>query len=121
MTKLVHSGQLNPRVTVSALPDDVLLEVFGFCLDASEEYGGDRVHQGKWLTLVHVCRRWRCVVFASPRSLDLRLFCTPDRPVKKTLDIWPELPIVVYSFNRGSRLPWCHQHHSCAQATEWCV
>ena len=105
MTKLVHSGQLNPRVTVSALPDDVLLEVFRFCLDTSEEYGGDRVHQGKWLILVHVCRRWRCVVFVSPRSLDLRLFCTPDRPVKKTLDIWPELPIVIYSFNRGSRLP----------------
>jgi len=105
MTKLVHSGRLNPRVTVSALPDDVLLEVFGFCVDEEDDYGCDQVHQDKWLTLVHVCRRWRCVVFSSPRSLDLRLYCTPNTPVKKTLDIWPELPVVIYSFNRGPRLP----------------
>jgi len=85
------------------VPDDVLLEVFGFCVD--EDYDCDEFRQDRWLTLVHVCRRWRCVVFASPRSLDLRLFCTPDRPVKKTLDIWPELPVVIYSFNRGPRLP----------------
>jgi hypothetical protein len=104
MTKLVHPGQLNPRVTVSALSDDVLLEVFGFCVDTSEECDDDGLHQDRWLTLVHVCQRWRCVVFSSPRTLNLRLFCT-DRPVKRTLDIWPELPIVIYSFHRGSRLP----------------
>ena len=35
-------------------------------------------------------------MFASPRRLDLKLFCTPQRSVNsKTLDIWPELPIVL--------------------------
>ena len=99
MTKLVH-----PQVTVGALPDDVLLEVFGFCVDTYEENDDDGLHQDRWVTLVHVCRRWRCVVFGSPRSLDLRLFCTPDRLVKRTLDIWPELPIVICSFHRGPQL-----------------
>jgi len=36
-------------------------------------------------------------VFASPRRLDLKLYCTPQRSVNsKTLEIWPELPIVIY-------------------------
>jgi hypothetical protein len=46
----------------------------------------------EWITLVHVCRRWRSVVFQSPRRLNIRLLCTPARD---TLDIWPPLPLVV--------------------------
>ena len=56
---LVQSGRLNPPVTVSVLPDDVLLEVFGFCVNVDEEYGDDGLHQDRWLTLVLVCQRWR--------------------------------------------------------------
>jgi hypothetical protein len=48
----------------------------------------------KWHTLVHVCRRWRDVVFASPRRLNLRLLCR-KRPVREMLDIWPALPIEI--------------------------
>jgi hypothetical protein len=37
-------------------------------------------------------------VFASPRRLDLKLYCTLQRSVNsKTLDIWPELPIVIFA------------------------
>ena len=43
---------------------------------------------------VHVCRRWRSLVFGSPRRLNLRLFCSLETPVKDTLDIWPALPLV---------------------------
>jgi hypothetical protein len=46
---------------------------------------------------VNVCQRWRYVVFASPRRLDLKLHCIPKTPVRKTLDVWPALPIVVLS------------------------
>jgi len=77
-------------VNIDILPDDVLLEIFGSCMDDNF----DRRHQGTWLRLVHVCRRWRCLIFASPRHLDLRLFCTPRR-LLNDLDIWPELPIVI--------------------------
>jgi len=48
-----------------------------------------------WQSLVHVCRRWRSIVFASPRHLNLRLLCTPETPVGDTLDIWPALPLLI--------------------------
>ena len=51
-----------------------------------------------WLSLVHVCRRWRTLVFLSPRRLNLQLCCTPKTPAKDTLDLWPALPLIV----RGS-------------------
>ena len=86
-------------MTIGVLPDDVLLEIFDFYLgkDNADEchYGHD--YDG-WQTLVHVCRRWRCIVFASPHRLDLRLYCTRQRSVNsKTLDIWPALPIVIFA------------------------
>ena len=89
---------LYPRVPIDALPDNVLLETFEFYLgkDAADLIDDEYNYDG-WQTLVHVCRRWRCVVFASPRRLDLKLHCTRRRSVtSKTLNIWPELPIVVY-------------------------
>ncbi len=48
-----------------------------------------------WRSLVHVCRRWRCLVFLSPLRLNLRLFCTPGTPARDTLDVWPALPLVI--------------------------
>ena len=48
-----------------------------------------------WQPLVHVCRRWRSLVLASPRRLNLRLYCTPKTPVRDRLDVWPALPLVV--------------------------
>jgi hypothetical protein len=45
--------------------------------------------------LVHVCRRWRSLVFQSPRRLKLRLLCTPETPAKDKLDVWPALPLIV--------------------------
>jgi hypothetical protein len=70
------------------LPDDVLLEVF-------DAYVDDARYEDAWHGLVHVCQRWRCLVFASPRRLHLALLCTDRRSVKKMLDIWPALPIVI--------------------------
>jgi hypothetical protein len=87
-------------VTLGVLLDDVLLEIFTFYLS----FGFYRFRtftdiEDAWHTLVHVCRRWRTIVFASPHRLKLQLLCTNKRPVQKALDIWPELPIVI----RGHR------------------
>ena len=49
----------------------------------------------KWITLAHVCRLWRSVVFQSPRRLNLRLLCGPNTPARDTLDIWPPLPLII--------------------------
>jgi len=88
---------LYPRATIDTLSDNVLLEIFEFYLgnDDADEFGYGHNYDG-WQTLVHVCRRWRCIAFTSPRRLDLKLYCTRQRSVNsKTLDIWPALPIVV--------------------------
>ena len=97
-TELRGADRLCPQVpvTIDALPDNVLLETFEFYLgkDVPDYVGGH--NYDAWQTLVHVCHRWRCIVFASPRCLDLKLYCSQQRSVNsKTLDIWPALPIVV--------------------------
>ena len=84
------------RVTISALPDDVLLEIFKY-------YVNQIYPEDTWHTLAHVCRKWRYVVFASPRWLRLELRCTNKSPVKKMLDIWPALPIVIDAYITNSR------------------
>ena len=48
-----------------------------------------------WHRLIHVCRQWRSLVFASRHRLHLRLLGTYGTPVRKTLDCWPPLPIVI--------------------------
>ena len=44
---------------------------------------------------MHVCRRWRQVIFASPHRLDLQILCTYGTPVRKSLGIWPAFPIIL--------------------------
>jgi hypothetical protein len=75
------------------LPDDALLEIFVFYVDEDMDEDFERI--GEWITLVHVCRRWRSIVFQSPHRLNLRLLCTPNTRARDTLDIWPPLPLVV--------------------------
>ena len=77
------------------LDDDVLLEIFDFYVD--EAMGKDLEIQitMEWITLVHVCRRWRNVVFQSPRRLNLRLVCKPKTPLRDTMDIWPPFPLII--------------------------
>src|SRR6266852_26155 len=80
-----HISQL---MTIDTLPDDVLLGIFDFYLEDMDVE--------EWITLAHVCRRWRSVVFQSPRRLNLRLHCTPGTPTRDTLDIWPPLPLSIH-------------------------
>ena len=75
------------------LPDDVLLAIFDIYVD-----GVQVAKRGveAWQTLVHVCQRWRSVVFGSPRRLNLQLFCTSETPVRDTLDVWPPFPLLIH-------------------------
>src|SRR6266852_504548 len=74
------------------LPDDVLLDIFDFYMKDTSYY---EPVEKRWHPLVHVCRRWRSLVFGSPRRLDLKLYCTLKTPTRDSLDIWPALPLVV--------------------------
>jgi hypothetical protein len=77
---------------IGVLPDDVLLTIFDFYMFRMRQRKSD---VEAWQSLVHVCRRWRCVVLGSPLRLNLRLYCTPKTPVGERLDVWPALPLIV--------------------------
>jgi hypothetical protein len=75
------------------LPDDVLLAIFD-CY-ANEHDLPAKIYVEAWQLLVHVCRRWRSLVFGSARRLNLRLVGTSKTPVRDMLDVWPPFPLVV--------------------------
>ena len=82
--------------TIGMLPDNVLLEMFDFYRKNS-----NNTRLWEWHLLVHVCQRWRQIIFASPLRLNLRILCTSRTRVGKNLCIWPNLPIVIeYSYSR---------------------
>jgi hypothetical protein len=85
-------------VSIDVLPDDVLLAIFDFVLEKDVDPISLKAISSKkkieaWQPLVHVCRRWRCVIFGSSHRLDLRLICTPETPARDTLDVWPAFPL----------------------------
>jgi hypothetical protein len=75
-------------ISIDVLPDDVLLEIF-------DSYIGEIREIEAWQSLVHVCPRWRSLVFSSPHRLKLQLSCTPETPARDTLEVWPVLPLLV--------------------------
>ena len=80
---------------IDVLPDDVLLGIFDYHMITNPSLFGSKTGVEVWQPLVHVCRRWRSLVFGSPRRLNMRLCCSPKTPARDTLDAWPALPLVV--------------------------
>jgi len=85
-------------VTIEKLPNDTLLEIFSFYVEEAYESCEDHEFEriDAWITLVHVCQKWRDLAFASSHRLNLRILCTNRRPAREMLDIWPTLPIVIW-------------------------
>lgn len=109
-------GEIEQNAKIEMLPDEILLEIFDcFRLAVAPDSGsvdssssaGPTWSPWEWTQLVHVCRRWRFLVFESPQRLDLRLVYTFNRPArlrKKALDSWPTLSIAVwYPCQRAGR------------------
>ena len=90
----MYSLRHSQATSISVLPDNVLLEIFCFYKKETSYIIGYLL-TWKWDILVHVCRRWRQVVFLSPIRLDLRILCTARTPVGRNLGIWPALPILI--------------------------
>jgi hypothetical protein len=91
--------------TIDILPDDILLEIFVFILSGRTRFIRE-YPIWKWHKLVHVCRRWRQLIFASPLRLDLQLLCTHRTSIRKDLGCWPAFPLVIdYHYVRAARLP----------------
>jgi F-box-like len=115
MTDLCGPGLILPLVDINALPDEVLLEIFDFCRAAIMDLPivESWIWQRTWKTLVHVCQKWRHVVFSNPVGLDLRLYCTDRTHVREMLDLWPPLPIEIDSSigTLGDNIMAALEHH----------
>ena len=91
--------------TIEVLHEDVLLEIFDFyrldAMDRSQE------RPWRWHRLAHVCRKWRQVIFRSPRRLELRILCDSGAPIGSILASWPTLPLVakLYAGRTSERIP----------------
>ena len=48
-----------------------------------------------WQRLVHVCQKWRQIIFGSPRYLGLHLHSSFRSSFRKKLSCWPEFPITI--------------------------
>ena len=97
-------GFIIAQMSVDILPDEALLEIFSFHLEEAK-------HIEPWIPLVHVCRRWRSIVFTSPCRLNLRVYLIPrKRQVKVMLDIWPNLPIHILAL--GYPTPLCNSENN---------
>ncbi|KAH9971480.1 hypothetical protein BGW80DRAFT_1460449 [Lactifluus volemus] len=126
-SECLRNRQISP---IEALPDETLLTIFDFCrviaLESTYRWPGPwpRV----WRSLVHVCQRWRYVVFSSPLRLDLRLYYS-DRhgpSLRETLNVWPPFPIEICCYNVRGNLTAAleHRDHICElvfelSSSEW--
>ncbi len=79
-------------LTIDTLPDDVLTEIFAFCVSCPDDDPRHRRHE--WQSLVQVCKRWQETIYASPRYLDLSLYLSNGHSITRTLR-WPELPLII--------------------------
>ena len=86
------------------LPDDVLIEIFN-SNGHDDEDESESKREKAWRTLVHVCQRWRCIVFGSPRHLNLQLVCRNRTPARDMLDVWPAFPTIILSDDDCPRGP----------------
>jgi hypothetical protein len=114
------AGRLH-RTSIHILDDDSLLNIFRHCrpalLDEGEAddshilRGGEWSRERWWYKLVHVCRRWRTLILASPSHLHLCLVCTHRTPVAKMLAHSPPLPLIIDHIDRA--------HSVTAKDEEW--
>jgi len=86
------------HLTIDKLSDDVLLRIF----DSHRREDEDENGTWRWQVLVHICKRWRRIIFAYPGRLDLQLVCRSKADVKTALDIWPALPISIQASFYGN-------------------
>ena len=80
---------------MDTLSDDVLIAIFNSYLGEYLPRVLGKERERAWRSLVHVCRRWRSIVFGSPLHLDLELVCDGGTRAKDTLDVWPAFPLVI--------------------------
>ena len=97
----------SPRTaSIHTLDDDSILHVFYLYRPFFEDKDNieDWNYNARWwYGLVHVCRRWRNILFGSAIYLGLSLLCTYGTPVADMLALSPPLPLLIgyFGYYRG--------------------
>jgi len=81
--------------TIQSLPNEVLLLIFSFHRLLSATSNCLPSVAWRWHVLVHVCQRWRYLIFGSLRHLGARLVI-PRNSLKTPLDSWSALPLSIW-------------------------
>ncbi|KAF8484039.1 hypothetical protein DFH94DRAFT_337870 [Russula ochroleuca] len=86
------------NLTINNLPDELLVEIFDFYRQDKPDNVSDYHWWSiklEWFKLIHVCKRWRTVVFASSSRLDLCFVLPKTGGHMKTIlsRHFPPLPI----------------------------
>ena len=84
-------GYRSGHSTIDMLSDDELLCIF----DSYRRQLDSDIWP--WADLVHVCRRWRRIIFGCPSYLKLYLICKSKTDVQAMPDIWPVLPLIFHA------------------------
>ena len=105
-------GNRSRTVSIHMLDDDSLLHVFYLYrpfLSGEDQDDNVRLLGGNgtetrgrwWCTLVHVCQRWRNIIFGSASYLGVSLVCTYGTPVADMLAHSPPLPLIIHYATEG--------------------
>lgn len=90
---ICKTGQKPPcSISIGHLPDEILLEIFDLCRLADLSHWN---HERRWCTLLHICRRWRYIMFESASRLKLRLQCDSHTATETMLIHSPPLPLIL--------------------------
>ena len=112
----------SPSKSIHVLNDDALLHVFTLCrplvLNEDEDINiNTHILPGEewsrcerwWYNLVHVCQRWRTLIFASASYLRICHVCTHGTQVGRMLTYSPILPLVVDYADETRRGGWAEE------------
>jgi hypothetical protein len=83
------------------LDDDALLQIFS-CYRLEDE--DNWYHQLSWLTLVHVCRKWRYLIYGSWSYLDVCHLITHNSTSMDPPGHLPHLPLVIACSDRTNTM-----------------
>ncbi|KAH9990650.1 hypothetical protein BJV74DRAFT_421498 [Russula compacta] len=104
------------KLTIDDIPDEVLLEIFDsyrqFFIKARPNVWNRRL---KWFKLIHVCKRWRRIVFASSTRLNLHLVVTTNNPGHMKTIFSPHIPSLPIAVDYRLRKLFAHYPRSNAK------
>ncbi|KAI0258422.1 hypothetical protein BC834DRAFT_911540 [Gloeopeniophorella convolvens] len=102
-----HSASIKnyvDKAAIHSLPDIALLEIFDVLREVQSSDPWSRKRK-PWYRLVpaHVCSRWRRIILASPKRLDLTIHCGNSTPVSEVLQNSPPFPLdIEYWFREAT-------------------